>query len=323
MTQEKTASKDFFGIKAKREALGMTLKDVFALTRISVVNLEAIENGKFDALPGSVYAKNFIKTYAQVLDLDSKPILAGYEAHLKSLQADQPAAPVQEREQKTTPENEEQKGQETSIKKSSSHKKVYLVIAFVIVIVVAIGITIWCEQQPVPKVAVNQPSSAVTAPALPAATNTPATPPPAAVPANLPAQLAPAGQPTATLPPDPKEAMKQVSPQPAPPQQKSTAPAKPSTVQNVPAAVEKKEPASGSEGRDVLVIKATEATWLRIKTDQNPPFQVVLKPGETIKRKGAGFAIDIGNAGGVTMQFNGKTIENLGKSGEVRHLQLP
>ena len=85
MTQEKAAPKDFLGIRTKREALGMTLKDVFALTRISVVNLEAIENGDFHDLPVPIYTKNFIKTYAQALDLDSKPILDSYEAYLNSL----------------------------------------------------------------------------------------------------------------------------------------------------------------------------------------------------------------------------------------------
>ena len=88
-------------------------------------------------------------------------------------------------------------------------------------------------------------------------------------------------------------------------------------------AVEKKAPVSVSEGTDVLVIKATEETWLKMKIDQNPPFQVLLKPGEVIKRKGAEFDVNIGNAGGITVQFKGKVIENLGKSGEVVHLQLP
>ncbi|MEQ8181258.1 MAG: helix-turn-helix transcriptional regulator, partial [Smithellaceae bacterium] len=58
-----------------REASGMTLKDVYAVTRISVVNLEAIENGAFEDLPVPTYTKNFIKTYARALGMDSRPIL--------------------------------------------------------------------------------------------------------------------------------------------------------------------------------------------------------------------------------------------------------
>ncbi|MEN6620871.1 MAG: RodZ domain-containing protein [Smithella sp.] len=333
MAQEKAAAKDFFGMREKRESLGMTLRDVFTLTRISVVNLEAIENGDFHALPVAIYAKNFIKIYTRLLGLDSKPILDSYEAYWKSPQERQPEAPViQEQEQKQEPESEQKivsehvpenkeqiKEEEPVLKKTTSYKKVYIALAFVIAIIAVVASIIFYEQQPLPKVTVSQPLVTQPAPAPPTA---PVTPPPAESTANLPAQPMPVSQPGAALPPAPMEANKQVLPQPLAVQQKSITPVKPVTVQNVPAAIEKKESVS-SEGTDSLVIKATETAWLKIKIDQNPPFQILLKPGETIKRKGGGFVIDIGNAGGVVIYFKGKPIENLGKSGEVRHLQLP
>ena len=92
--------------------------------------------------------------------------------------------------------------------------------------------------------------------------------------------------------------------------------------QNVPV-VEKKERVVINKGNDILVIRAIEETWLRMKIDQNPPFQVLLKRGEKIERKGAGFELDIGNAGGITIQFKGKFIENVGNSGQVIHMRLP
>jgi hypothetical protein len=94
-----------------------------------------------------------------------------------------------------------------------------------------------------------------------------------------------------------------------------------SPQQNVPV-VEKKDPVVINKGPDILVIRAIEETWLRIKIDHNPPFQVLLKPGEKIERKGAGFELDIGNAGGITIQFKGKFIENVGNSGQVIHMKL-
>jgi len=33
--------------------------------------------------------------------------------------------------------------------------------------------------------------------------------------------------------------------------------------------------------------------------------------------------VDIGNAGGIRISFDGKAIENLGKPGQVIHLRLP
>ena len=62
-------------LKTARENSGLTLKELFERTRISVVNLEAIENGAFHLLPVPLYARNFIKTYAAALGVDSGPVL--------------------------------------------------------------------------------------------------------------------------------------------------------------------------------------------------------------------------------------------------------
>lgn len=73
-----------------------------------------------------------------------------------------------------------------------------------------------------------------------------------------------------------------------------------------------------------LVIEATETSWLNILEDDNPPFEVLLRPGERIKREATDrFSIDIGNAGGVVVYFQGKSLGPLGKSGQVVHLNLP
>jgi sucrose-6-phosphate hydrolase SacC (GH32 family) len=78
-----------------------------------------------------------------------------------------------------------------------------------------------------------------------------------------------------------------------------------------------------SEEASLLIISAIEETWIRIKADKNPSFQILLKPGEKFERKAVIFDMDIGNAGGIKILFKGKNIENLGKSGQVVHLRLP
>jgi cytoskeleton protein RodZ len=294
MTKEKATQKDFLELRTKREALGLTLKDINSITRVSIVNLEAIENGEFHDLPVPVYTKNFIKNYAGALKMDSKPILDSYEAYLNSLQIAKTQIP------------ETVSGTEPLIKKPLPYKK--YVMAAVIIIIVAVGtFIIFQQKQPVPEVTGNQPEIIATAPQPSVNTTTPVTPP---------------EQTNAVVQPVPAETTKQTPPQPAPPQQKSAAQLESSPKQNAPG-VEKTEQAMIREEADVLVIRATEETWLRIKIDQNPSFQILLKPGEAIERKGAGFDIDIGNAGGIKMQFKGKSIESLGKSGQVIHLRLP
>jgi cytoskeleton protein RodZ len=289
MTPEKATPKGFLDLRTKREALRLTLQDISGLTRISLVNLEAIENGAFCDLPAPIYTKNFIKSYARALSLDSKPILDSYEAYLISLQT----------VQTTIPETEPPK--EPLIRRIAPYKA-YITVAAIIIVVAVVTFIIFQQQQPVPSVAVPQPS--IIPPVSQPAENPPGNTPEQAAPPKTDAQPVVAATKTAL------------------PQQKNAASVIIPPKQNLPL-VEKKATSGISEGTDILVIKATEETWLRMKIDENPPFQVLLRPGEEIKRTGAGFALDIGNAGGLTMQFKGKTIENLGKSGEVVHLQLP
>jgi cytoskeletal protein RodZ len=72
-----------------------------------------------------------------------------------------------------------------------------------------------------------------------------------------------------------------------------------------------------------LVVEASETTWLNIVEDDNPSYEILLRAGERIQRESEKFSIDIGNAGGVTIYFQGKSLGNIGKSGQVIHLNLP
>lgn len=54
-----------------RNARGLTLRDVERDTRISGKYLEALEEGRLDALPAPVYARAFVRTYAQYLGLNA------------------------------------------------------------------------------------------------------------------------------------------------------------------------------------------------------------------------------------------------------------
>lgn len=72
-------------LRSIRESKGIALKDIFAATRITIVNLEAIETGQYHLLPEPVYSRTFIRSYARFLDIDSAPLLRKYELYLNSL----------------------------------------------------------------------------------------------------------------------------------------------------------------------------------------------------------------------------------------------
>ncbi|MDD2540708.1 MAG: DUF4115 domain-containing protein [Desulfuromonadaceae bacterium] len=73
-----------------------------------------------------------------------------------------------------------------------------------------------------------------------------------------------------------------------------------------------------------LLIEATEDTWLKITEDRNHPYQIILKAGGKLSRKAREFfLVDVGNAAGVNITFNGTPLGSLGRKGQVVHLRLP
>lgn len=57
-------------LRASREALGLSLADVAARTRIPLRHLEAIETSKFEGLPSVTYAVGFVRAYARAVGAD-------------------------------------------------------------------------------------------------------------------------------------------------------------------------------------------------------------------------------------------------------------
>jgi len=56
-------------LRRAREAKRLTLEDVAATTRVSLRYLSAIENSRFDAFAGAVYAIGFVRAYARMVGL--------------------------------------------------------------------------------------------------------------------------------------------------------------------------------------------------------------------------------------------------------------
>ena len=63
-------------LQSARVRAQLSLGDVATATKISVRFLTAIEAENFDALPGLIFTRNFVKQYAAFLNLDPSPLLA-------------------------------------------------------------------------------------------------------------------------------------------------------------------------------------------------------------------------------------------------------
>jgi cytoskeleton protein RodZ len=252
-------------LKALREARGLSLQDIFEMTRVSLDNLTAVEHGDFKSLPPAVYARNFIRKYARAVGIDEKPILDHYEKHLEKLNP-----PIEETKiRKPWPEADRR------------YPFLFMSLAAVIVSGILVSALFLYDQagiqtSPAPTVAVES----LPAPAAPAPENI----------AAVPASPAPEATPGSATPPS-----------------ETTLP-----------------PASAAGNVYHLVLDARELTWIRITQDRNPAYQVLLKPGERIERMASdSFQLDVGNAGGVHLTFQGKPLGILGKQGQIIHMRLP
>lgn len=66
-------------LRSTRIAHGYDLRDVAAMLRIRYPYLLAIEEGRFDELPGSTYAIGFLRSYAECLGLDPDTVVTRYK----------------------------------------------------------------------------------------------------------------------------------------------------------------------------------------------------------------------------------------------------
>jgi len=65
-----------------REAEQLTVADVAAQLKLSPAQVNALEAGTFERLPGPVFVRGFIRNYARLLRLDPQPLLSSIEAQL-------------------------------------------------------------------------------------------------------------------------------------------------------------------------------------------------------------------------------------------------
>ena len=67
-------------LKRERERQNMTLASVASATKIGTRLLQALEEEKFDRLPGGIFNKGFVRAYARHLGLDEQQAIADYLA---------------------------------------------------------------------------------------------------------------------------------------------------------------------------------------------------------------------------------------------------
>ena len=67
-------------LKRHRELKLMSIAELSRVTRIPVVSLDAIESDHFDDLPGEVFVRGFLRSYALAVGVQPNEVLAMYTA---------------------------------------------------------------------------------------------------------------------------------------------------------------------------------------------------------------------------------------------------
>ena len=280
-------------LKAIRESQGISLKDIFERTRISEVYLEAIESGKFHLLPSPVITKSFIKIYAKALGIDSSITLALYEHYLETLK---------------TPNREEE-----VLRSPPSSRRNRRLSIWVLFILITAGIIVFSLSS------FNSNIETINNHTGETSHNTSSTNPADGLKADAKNDVA-----DQTIPPSQIQE-KDIRPdlpglQKQPPLHQTEETEK--TDRNIVSPVITSQQKEITETYEIT-IEARELTWLRITADQNSPREILMKPGEKIQKSASRFIIDVGNAGGINIDFQGKSLGSLGKQGQIVHLELP
>ncbi len=65
-------------LRHERELRGLSLEEVARATRIPLASLERVEADRFDDLPGEVFVRGFLRSYARAIGVEPDEILALY-----------------------------------------------------------------------------------------------------------------------------------------------------------------------------------------------------------------------------------------------------
>lgn len=77
-------------LRRERELRGVTLDEVSAATRIKTTFLEAMENGRWEELPGGAFNRGFIRATSKFLGLDEDGMIAEYALETGTVEQNKP-----------------------------------------------------------------------------------------------------------------------------------------------------------------------------------------------------------------------------------------
>ncbi|MFZ0481545.1 MAG: RodZ domain-containing protein [Terriglobales bacterium] len=286
-------------LKLEREKRKITLDQISSTTKIGTRMLQALEDEKFNQLPGGIFNKGFVRAYARTLGLDEDQTIADYLEASGEAPPPRTEPPIRESRDNAHPHiaREAENGRLEIRAELASHQLPWGVFA-VILLLIALGLSLWThrrrEQERLarqPQVAQRSESqgSGQTASPLGAAAS---------------AQASPVGE-----------------------SNSSTAPVT-STPGDKPASASSQSegsavPASPAPGEFVVAIRARDESWLSVMVDDKPSGAETLESGDERTFHGRQrIVVKVGNVGALDFRLNGRQLPVGGDVGEVKTITI-
>jgi len=295
-------------LREAREGFGRDVPQISAALRIRPAYLQAIEDGRYDALPGPTYTVGFIRAYSEYLGLDGVEMVRRFKQESEGLALKRDLSfpmPLTER----------------SIPGGT-------ILLFALILAIC-GYGLWYYLSSTDRARPER-VGAVPSALLPKSKE-PAPPPPTAAEASRPTDAV-AAPPPALPPPSIPPTMPAVSPAAQPPAPAAPAlpppsvtPSAPQSIASVPpvpppAPIDPAHVFGVTNGPSRIVIRATADSWIQVRdSDQKLVFTRVMRAGEVYRApdKG-GLTMRVGNAAGLDVEVDGKAAPALGGVGVVR-----
>src|SRR6267142_842580 len=284
-------------LRELRDRRGISLEEISRVTRVASSYLEALESDRQSALPAPVFTRGFIRAYCQALGESPGAAVVAREGLVGGVPAPpRPAAPPSTAAPATEGE---------------ARSRSAVLVSFVLLVILGMALFAVAlmtqparedrvdrrsptaerspsESAPAPtSTGVSEPSSTASAPTASSAGPTPATarPTPVAPPASAGAAVTAAAARAAAPPP---------------------------WLPDVQAAT------GGVASPYRLVARVSEPTWIRVRTEDGSSTEETVPAGQIREWvSNRPFVLTLGNAGGVTLELNGRTLPPLGPSGAV------
>ena len=98
-------------LRRERERQNLSIKDIEKATSIRALYIDAIEKGEYKTLPGEVYAKGFVRNYANYLKLNANEIVNAFNEEMhpqEEMQAVRSSSVEEARQEQSTERNREE-----------------------------------------------------------------------------------------------------------------------------------------------------------------------------------------------------------------------